>query len=257
MNYEKKIKLILNFRKKLKRKKPIIGGWMQLCNSDVAEILCQKQYDTITLDFEHGSFDLNKLNEIFRVIEMHNKIPLVRLANHDVKDLGQIFDSGCSGVIIPNVKKSKDLEKIIKHSCWPPRGKRGVGFSRSNMYGRFFNKHKDTAQKPILIAMIEDISALKNLDKILSVKNLDSVLIGPYDLSASLGKPGKFNNKDFKTAIKTIKNKCKIKKIPIGMHIVEPSKKILKQKIKEGYQFIPFSLDTVLLNKSLDNSFGD
>ena len=47
------------------------------------------------------------------------------------------------------------------------------------------------------------------------------------------------------------------KKIPIGMHIVEPSKKILQQKIKEGYQFIPFSLDTVLLNKSLDNSFGD
>ena len=102
-------------------------------NYKIAEILSKKNFDTITLDFEHGSFDLHRLNDIFRAIECENKVSLVRLPNHKTEILGQIFDSGCDGVIIPNVTNPFHVENIAKNCNWPPSGKRG-GIARANTY---------------------------------------------------------------------------------------------------------------------------
>ena len=105
MNVKEKNLLVKKFRNKLK-KKYTLSGWMQICSPEIAEILCQKNFDAITLDLEHGSFGLEKLNDIFRAIEAKKKLSLVRLANHKTDNLGQIFDSGCCGLIIPNIVMS-------------------------------------------------------------------------------------------------------------------------------------------------------
>ena len=252
MSIKEKISIINKFRKKLKNKY-IISGWMQICSAEIAEILSKKNFDSITLDLEHGSFDLHNLNDIFRAIECEKKVSLVRLPNHKTDNLGQIFDSGCDGVIIPNVTSPSQVENISNHCFWPPAGKRGVGFSRANTYGKYFKEYK--SKKPIIIAMIENVNSIKNLEKILKIKNLDAILIGPYDLSASIGKPGNFKNKNFKLAEREIIAKSKKFKKPAGLHVVDPSVKLLKKRIKEGFKFLPFGIDTVLLNKSLDFKF--
>lgn len=252
MNAKEKNLLVKKFRNKLK-KKYILSGWMQICSPEIAEILCQKNFDAITLDLEHGSFGLEKLNNIFRAIEVKKKLSLVRLPNHKTDDLGQIFDSGCCGLIIPNIINAKQVAKIINHSFWPPLGNRGVGFSRANLYGKSFETYKRF--KPVIVAMIENVKSLPNLDSILEIKNLDAILIGPYDLSASLGSPGNFNNQKFKKSIKQIRDKCKKFNKPVGIHVVEPSIKLLKARIREGFKFLPFGIDTVLLNKSLEIKF--
>ena len=95
--------------------------------------------------------------------------------------------------------------------------------------------------------MIENSKALDNLDEILKTKYLDGIFIGPYDLSASLGIPGDFENKIFLDAIKYIKQKCKKYKVPYGIHVVEPDIKKYKQILKEGYSFVAFSMDTRIL----------
>ena len=82
--------------------------------------------------------------------------------------------------------------------------------------------------------MIENKEALNNIEKILKVKNLDCILIGPYDLSASIGSPGKFDTVKFKEAIEFIKSKCKKNKIPCGLHLIEPNYNKLKKLTKEG-----------------------
>lgn len=252
MSVKDKNLLIKKFRNKL-RKKYILSGWMQICSPEIAEILCQKNFDSITLDLEHGSFGIEKLNDIFRAIDIKNKLSLVRLPNHKTDNLGQIFDSGCCGLIIPNIIDAKQLIKIINHSLWPPLGSRGVGFSRANLYGKSFETYKRF--KPIFVAMIENVKSLPNLDSILKTKNLDAILIGPYDLSASLGSPGNFNSKKFKTALKQIQYKCKKFNKPVGIHVVQPSVKLLRARIREGFKFLPFGIDTVLLNKSLEIKF--
>tara|TARA_Y100000768_G_scaffold388939_1_gene388987 strand:- start:3488 stop:4261 length:774 start_codon:yes stop_codon:yes gene_type:complete len=255
MNIKLKNLKLLELRRKIKSKYSL-GAWMQTCEPIIAEIFSKRKFDWVALDLEHGIFDVNKLQNIFRAIEINEKLPFVRLANHDTKFLNQLFDAGCCGLIIPNITNHKQLEKIIKFSSWPPDGIRGVGFSRANNFGQNFKEYKKLAQNPFIVAMIENVESFKNLKKILSVKGLDAILIGPYDLSASLGSPGNFKTKKFKNAIKSITIECKKNKISCGMHLVDPEKSKISTLRKQGHSFIPFSIDTVLINNILDKYLG-
>ena len=252
MKIQEKIK---RFKKDLKKGKALVGGWMQLSNSNVAEIMTHYPYDWIAFDMEHGSFSVKDLPDLFRTVELKNKLSLVRLPNKNIDICNQVLDAGCAGIIIPNIKHEAELISI-RNSCFlPPRGTRGVGYSRANVFGKEFKKYQNQKNAIILIAMIENINSVKRLEKILSVEGLDAILIGPYDLSASMGITGKFKNIKFKSVINKIKKITKKYKIPCGIHIIEPNYKKLKKAIKQGYKFVPFSADTVLLNTSLKKSF--
>ena len=248
-------KNIAKFRKNLKLGKALIGGWVQISNSNIAEIMSSAQYSWIALDMEHGSFSIGDLPDLFRSIEVNNKLPLVRLPNKNLEICNQVLDAGCAGLIIPNIKNEIELKTLIRSCYLPPHGSRGVGYSRANLYGKEFKKFNKQNNKPIIIAMIENINSVKRLEKILSVQGLDAILIGPYDLSASMGITGKFNNLKFKSTINIIKKLSKKFKIPCGIHAIEPNFKVIKNYVKAGYQFLPFATDTILLNLAIKNSF--
>ena len=230
-----------------------LGSWMQIPNSSIAEIMGQSGYDWVAVDLEHGSISVNQLPDIFRALELGNTLPLVRLAEAQAKDCKQALDAGAGGVIVPMVEDSKQLE-FIRDSCrWPPAGKRGVGFSRANLFGKNFNDYVEEAQKPLLIAMIESIEAVDNLESILQVKGLDAILIGPYDLSASMNLTTKFSNIKFINTIEKIRTLSDQYSVACGIHVVEPKPDDLKQRIDEGYQFIAYSVDSVFLSKGSEN----
>ena len=247
---------INKFRKDLKQGKALIGGWIQISNSNIAEIMSDAHYSWIAFDMEHGSFSIGDLPDLFRSVEINNKLALVRLPNKKIETCSQALDAGCAGVIIPNI--NNDLELIsIRNACYlPPNGTRGVGYSRENLYGKKFTTYNKQKIKPIIIAMIENIVSVKNLEKILLVKGLDAILIGPADLSASMHITGKFNHSKFKSAINRIKEISKKYKIPCGIHVLEPKYKILQKHIKQGYQFLPYSTDTIFLNTALKKAFN-
>ena len=248
-------KILKIIRSKFKNKKTVISSWSQISNPNLAEILCDKNFDCLTFDFEHGLFNISDLPNLLRVAEINKKASLVRLPNKNIEICRQVLDAGADGIIIPNIKNEVELKKIIKINLLPPKGKRGVGFSRSNKFGKEFKKYINSNAQPLIIAMIEDIEAIKNLRKILQVKNLDGILIGPYDLSASMGIPGKFENREFKKNINLIKSECRNYKISYGLHLIDPSYSKLKKLIKEGYNFIPYSTDTFIINNAVKNLF--
>lgn len=249
--------LINKFRKKLKKGIPVISSWSQISDPNLLELLVNKKFDCSTLDFEHGIFSIENLPNLLRVLEINKKLSLVRLPNKNVELCRQVLDTGSDGVIIPNIINEVELKRIIDISILPPKGTRGVGFSRSNKFGKKFNNFIKSKTQPIIIAMIENLSAIKNLKNILSVKNLDAILIGPYDLSASIGIPGKFENNKFKKNLDYIKYNCKKYKVPCGLHLIEPNFKMLKQYKKQGYKFIPYSVDTVIINKAIQKLFSN
>jgi len=104
----------------------------------------------------------------------------------------------------------------------------------------------------LLVAMIEHSRAINNLEEILQVKGLDAILIGPYDLSASMGLTAKFEAPDFISAMERIHTLCKQNRIPCGVHVVMPEPAELKKRIAEGYRFIAYSIDAVFLTRSTD-----
>ena len=246
---EKKYLETIKLKKKLKNNSIIsVGSWLQLNDPNVSEIMSRSNFDWLVVDLEHGSFTKNDMINIFRAISLGNSLPFARVKNDSKLEIQEALDSGACGLIIPNIKDEIQLKKIISYSCWPPTGTRGVGFSRANIFGKIFNKYKIFAQKPFLVAMVECKDGLKNIESISQNKDLDAILIGPYDLSASLGSTGNFKNKEFISAINKIIRVCKKNKKSVGMHQVQPKEKNLKRLIKKGFNFIPYGIDTSFLS---------
>ena len=224
---------------------------MQIPSAEIAEILSStSSYEWIVVDMEHGSFSREQLPSIIRAISLNSALPFVRLQSNRPSAVKDIVDCGFNGYIVPMIEESTQLEEIYNAIMFPPNGRRGVGFSRSNQYGINFKREVVSQQRPFLVAMIETKKALLNLGQILNYEFLDAVIVGPYDLSASLGICGNFESDIFKDAYLEIKKNCQDKNIPFGIHLIEPNSSKLKDLILEGARFIAFSMDSVMLYSS-------
>lgn len=227
-----------------------VGTWMQIPHPSIAEILGNSGFDWVSVDMEHGSISHHQLPDLFRAIELGDTLPLVRLADHDPKCCKQALDAGAAGVIVPMIESARQLRQIIKASCWPPSGNRGVGFSRANLFGDKFDQYAIEAQGPLCVAMIEHVRGVENIREICAVRGLDAVLIGPYDLSASLGLTGQFAHPIFREAISTIIEKSKSMEIATGVHIIDPKKDELEDCFAQGHRFVAYSIDAVMLRET-------
>jgi len=243
-------KAVKKLRSKTNSGAHTIGSWIQIPNASVAEIIGRSGYDWVAVDLEHGAISIERLPDLFRSLELGKTIPLARLAEGNITNCKQALDAGAGGVIVPMIETANQLEEMVTACCWPPAGTRGVGFSRANLFGKYFDSYKGEAQSPFIVAMIETITGVDNLETIVNVKGLDALLIGPYDLSASMGCTADFENKSFIEAIKKILKVANKSNIPCGIHVVNPSASELQQRIDEGYRFIPYSIDSVFLNHS-------
>ena len=235
-------------RKALAENKPSVGSWMQIPHASVAEIMGQAGYDWVAVDMEHGTIGVHQLPDLFRALELGDTLPLARLAHGHPKDCKQVLDAGAGGVIVPMVETAAQLLAVRDACCWPPVGTRGVGFSRANLFGKHFDAYRHEAQAPLLVAMIEHIRAVESLADILAVEGLDAILIGPYDLSASMGCTAQFDQPSFIAVMERIRTLCRHANKACGVHVVMPDVVALQQRIKEGYRFLAYSIDAVLLN---------
>jgi 2-dehydro-3-deoxyglucarate aldolase len=242
-----RLESIATIRSKLKAGSVSLGSWMQIPHPTVAEILGHLGYDWVAVDMEHGAFSAHQLPDLFRALELGKTLPLVRLAHGHPKDCKQALDAGAGGVIVPMVQTAEQLITVRDACRWPPAGMRGVGFSRANLFGQHFVSYREEAQAPILVAMIEHFRSIIDLENILDVEGLDAVLIGPYDLSASMGLTAQFDHPDFCSIVKVILETAASKSVPVGIHVVDPDLNELNLRIKAGYQFLVYSIDAVML----------
>lgn len=225
-----------------------VGSWMQIPDASVAEIMGQAGYDWVAVDLEHGAISVRQLPDLFRALELGATLPLARLAQGSPKDCKQALDAGAGGVIVPMVESAEQLLGIRDACRWPPAGTRGVGFSRANLFGRNFEAYAHEAQAPLLVAMIEHHRAVDNLGTIVGVAGLDALLIGPYDLSASIGRTAQFTHPEFETLMTRIQETSARAGIACGVHIVAPSVEELHRRRAAGFRFLAYSIDSVILN---------
>ena len=246
-----RLEKIQSIRLALQDGQPSVGSWMQIPHPSVAEIMGQAGYDWVAVDMEHGAIGAHQLPDLFRALELGGTLPLVRLAHGEPKDCKQALDAGAGGVIVPMVESASQLLRVRNACRWPPAGTRGVGYSRANLFGKHFDAYANEAQAPLLVAMIEHVRAVENLAEILQTQGLDAILIGPYDLSASIGKTGQFDDPDFEAIMLRIRNLSSVHGVPSGLHVVAPDISLFEQRIEQGYRFIAYSIDAVFLNNSV------
>jgi len=200
-----------------------IGTWMQIPDSSVAEIMGAAGYDWVAVDLEHGLFDRKFLADIFRAIEIGGSLPIARVAQCAEKDIKGALEAGAKGIIIPMIETAASWRNAVRWAKYVPVGQRGVGFSRANLFGKNFDEYFTNHNRDlIMVAQIEHVRALDNLDAILAEPELDAIMIGPYDLSCSMNLVGDFDNPSFIAAIDRIKLAATNHGIPCGFNVVAP-----------------------------------
>jgi 2-dehydro-3-deoxyglucarate aldolase len=155
---------------------------------------------------------------------------------------------GADGIIVPMIKNKVDEQMAVDYVKYPPIGNRGVGLYRAQKYGLAFDEYKQWVEKEaVIIAQIEHIDAVNNIDGILTTEGIDGTIVGPYDLSGSMGVPGEYYRKDVQSAILRIKKACKRYNKPYGFHVIESNPENLQKRIEEGCTFLAYSLDFFFL----------
>ncbi|MBI1937721.1 MAG: 2,4-dihydroxyhept-2-ene-1,7-dioic acid aldolase [Ignavibacteriales bacterium] len=225
-----------------------LGSWITLNHFSIVEIMAHAGFDWLCIDMEHSVIDYYDAEVLIASIKANKITPYVRVGENNSRIIKRVLDAGAEGIIVPMVNSAGEAQRAVDAVKYPPKGKRGVGLARAQKYGFGFEEYRDKIIDKIkIIVQIEHIDAIKNLDEILSVEGVDGTIIGPYDLSASMGKPGRFDDAEVKEALTVYESKTKNYNKLIGFHVIKPDYNLVIEKLNSGYNFIAFSLDTLFL----------
>lgn len=243
------MKTVHDIRALMAQDRATVGTWLQLPSPDVAELMARAGYDWVAVDMEHGAFGRTGLPEIFRAIECGGAAPFARLPEATKTHIKSALEAGAQGLIFPMIESRAQLDAAINWSLYPSHGgERGVGYCRANVFGKDFDAYmQGTSKELFLVAQIEHIRAVDNLDAILSHPRLDAIMVGPYDLSGSMGLTAQFEHPEFIAAMQRINDACKKHKAVMGLHIVQPDPAVLAARIAEGCRFIAYGIDATFL----------
>ena len=233
---------------------PVINGWASIANTFSAEILAASGFDSVTMDMQHGLVGYQKVVEMLQAVSGYNITPMVRVPWNDPSMVMRCLDAGAYGIICPMVNTKEECEKFVSACRYTPRGNRSFGPARAKIYGG--DDYLEHADNTLLnFAMIETSEAVDNLDKILSVEELDAVYVGPSDLAITMGYlPGVYE-KEVEDCISYIVETCKKKNIKAGIHC--PNGKSVKERFDIGYSLGTISADSALLTQASKREIFD
>ena len=193
-----------------------------LRSPEVPRILAAAGLHWSYLDSEHGGFDLETLQDLIRAANEAGLCPIVRVADLQYPLVARALDCGAQGVLFPRVESPELLEKAISWTRFPPEGVRGyglqpthVGYEAVGMPDIIAHANANT----MVTLQIETKAAIERIDELLSVPKIDAVMIGPADLSISLGVAGQFEHPTLVAAIEKIRDACIRHGVAPGIHM--------------------------------------
>lgn len=237
-----------NFKSRLQNKEMLVGTLITLPVPEVGEIMSEVGYDWLFIDTEHGSFDAQSAQGILQAVD-HRTPCVVRIPANDEVWIKKALDIGAAGIIAPGVKSGTEAERIVQLCKYPPRGTRGVGIGRAHGYGLNFQEYVTSANDDTaVILQAENTEAVQNIADIIRVPGVDAILVGPYDLSASMGKMGLIQDSGVQAAIAAVSEACRAKDLPLGIFV--DSAKSAVPYTQLGFTLIAISTDGLHMAQS-------
>ncbi|MCP4543162.1 MAG: 2,4-dihydroxyhept-2-ene-1,7-dioic acid aldolase [Chloroflexi bacterium] len=234
------------FRQRLRSGELLVGTMVTLGYPEVAEILTTVGFDWLFLDAEHGPFEAPMMQ---RFLPGAGMPCLVRLSASEQVPIKKALDVGAAGIIAPMVNSAEQAERVVRLSKYAPLGTRGVGLGRAHGYGLRFQEYVQSANEDVAVVIqAEHIEAVENIEAIVQVPGIDAVLIGPYDLSASLGRLGEVNHPEVVSAVDCVTQACQGAGVPLG--VFGMSAQAVKPYIERGYTLIVAGVDSMLLGQA-------
>ena len=234
--------------------------WQQIPSPTITEIFCNTSFNGVVFDLEHGCFNNESLYACIQVGNLCGKESFIRVSHLDRQVIRMALDANCSGVILSTVETQEEAQEFYDYCIYPYRkreasfetdaqgvvrkkfltktgGSRGQGLVRENNWGA----RPLQFRKPLLIPQVETIKGVDNIAEISQI-DFDYYLIGPYDLSASLGHVGNFSSQQFLESLQKLKNAVGGK---LGFHL--PSEIKDQYDTYKDYPFLALGMDTIFL----------
>jgi 2-dehydro-3-deoxyglucarate aldolase/4-hydroxy-2-oxoheptanedioate aldolase len=185
---------------------------MEFSTTGISRIAAQAGAEFAVFDMEHTGWSMETIRMLMATARAAEIVPLVRVPALQYHFIARVLDLGAMGVVVPFVADGAQAGAIVSHAKYPPVGRRGVAFGVAHddyQAGDLVAKMKQSNDEVMLIAQIENSEGVQHVDEIASVEGIDALWIGQYDLTTSLGIPGKMEHRCFHDASARVLDACK------------------------------------------------
>ena len=235
---------------RLRQRRRLFGAWTSLGHPSITEIFTTAGVDFVGIDLEHSTISLEQAQQIIAAAQAGGAACLPRIASHDGEQVKRLLDSGADGIIAPNVSTRAEVEQLARWCRYPPQGARGFGVARAQGYGTRFDDYvSGWNARSSLIIQIESIRAVEAADALLAHEAVDGAMAGPYDISGSLGIPGKINDPTVTAAVARVIEACRRRGKACGTQLIEPDEQTVAAAFAQGHTFVVLASDVFLLWK--------
>jgi len=245
---------MLESRKLLKHKfrnrERIFAAWVSYSHSSITETFSNSEFDCVFIDMEHSTISIDQAQKIMLSSQYFNKPCIPRPVSHNNDYIKPLLESGADGLLIQMVETHDQVKSILDNTKYPPIGKRTYGVNRAQEYGASFNEYIESwNDSSIVLLQIESISAVNNIDAILDSPFIDGVMIGPMDISGSLGVPGDVDHPKVIEASKKVIEACEKRGISCGTQLASVNESKITELFNLGYTYLILGSDLFVLTE--------
>jgi 4-hydroxy-2-oxoheptanedioate aldolase len=238
------------FLDKIKNNQKPLGTFFFMGNASLAECLGLAGLDYFIADMEHGPFDIESSLEIVRGAELRKITPMARVKDSSRASILKALDIGMRGIVVPNIQSVAEAEQVVAYGKYFPKGQRGLASARGAGFGfadfalDLGSYMKVCNEKTLLLPQCETKGCLEHIEEIAALDGVDGIFIGPFDLSAALGKPAQFDRPEFQEALKRIQEACKAAGKPAIMFAMNAES--AKKYLQDGFDSVTVATDAAI-----------
>lgn len=244
-------------KEKLRRRERLFAGWVSYAHPSITETFARAGFDFIAIDMEHSTISLDQAQRIIAASQSEGVPCLPRPVSHSNDWFKPLLESGADGLLVQMVNTPEEIEAIIGHLKYPPVGRRSYGVSRAQTYGFDFDSYitnwNDTST---FIIQVESIQSVNNIEKLLAFDEIDGVMVGPYDISGSLGVPGQTSHPLVIEASRKVIAACERFGKSCGTQVADASPESVQALFGLGYTYAILGSDLFVLWKWAEQMQG-
>ena len=236
-------------KQRLRDGRPQFGTLLHFGDPLAAELMASVGFDWLLVDMEHGPIDVGALATMFATVTRYPVAPLVRVHALNEENVKRVLDAGAWGVLAPNVRTRNEAELLVGACKYPPAGVRSLGAGRFALSFKtdaatYFARANDEI---LIIAQIEHVDAVTNIDAILSVPGVDACYVGPNDFCASLGLAPSLEppHREFEEAMQIVLASARRHGVAAGIHCA--TTETVNRRIAQGWRLVGMLNDQRLL----------
>ena len=224
-------------KQRLRNGEIILGTGGILPSPHLTGVILDTEPDFIWIDTEHLPYGAESMDFIPVLARMRGVAPMIRVAWNDPALIKKAFDVGAVAVMVPQVDTAEEAARAVEYSRYYPEGKRGLSPMWTRVAGADWNEVIKTAnEETVLIVQMESQQAFDNLDEIASVPGIDVILVGPLDLSATVGTITDTQSKKVQDIMREVPKRLEGTGIVTGTTLGDVAE--IQQKIRWGYRFL-------------------